>query len=57
MATETRTVHLRLDPALAAYLLHIGQAGLKFDLDHYDWFAAGYRACCGDREPIGLSDE
>ena len=44
MATETRTLHFRLDPALRAYLVWLEAEGLTFNPDEYDVFAAGYRA-------------
>lgn len=44
MATETRAVHFRLDPALRAYLEWIEAEGRQMDLEEYDLFAAGYRA-------------
>jgi len=44
MSTETRTVHVKLDPAMAAYLACLEAAGTSFSPRGYDLFAKGYRA-------------
>jgi hypothetical protein len=52
--TTTRTVHMRLDPALVAYLTWLDQEGRQFTLHDYELFSSGYR---WDRPAEPVADE
>ena len=44
MATDTRTVHFSVDPALRAYAAYLEAQDRLFNPQEYDVFSAGYRA-------------
>ncbi len=53
---EPRTVCLKIDPALSAYLEWLDDTGREFDLHTFDLFAAGYRAAEQARDQRGTGE-